>query len=89
MAFCFVFAGHNLPAGSTGELCPKVRQPQCPLYCLQTLAHIINTILFSCSGWDEGCMTMSKGEIAKLTIPSAKGYGSGGFPAWGYPFSYK
>jgi len=40
-------------------------------------------------GWDEGCMTMSKGEIAKLTIPAAKGYGSRGFPAWGYPFSYK
>ncbi|XP_020630711.1 peptidyl-prolyl cis-trans isomerase FKBP12-like [Orbicella faveolata] len=36
-------------------------------------------------GWDEGCMTMSKGEIAKLTIPAAKGYGSRGFPAWGIP----
>ena len=46
-------------------------------------------VLFLCSGWDEGCMTMSQGEIAKLTIPSAKGYGSGGFPAWGYPFIYK
>ena len=43
-------------------------------------------VLFSLSGWDEGCMTMSQGEIAKLTIPSAKGYGSRGFPAWGYPF---
>jgi len=30
-------------------------------------------------------MTMSKGEIAKLTIPAAKGYGSRGFPAWGIP----
>ena len=30
---------------------------------------------------------MSQGEIAKLTIPSAKGYGERGFPAWGYPFS--
>jgi len=38
------------------------------------------------SGWDEGCLTMSQGEIAKLTIPADKGYGKGGFPAWGYPF---
>ena len=29
---------------------------------------------------------MQKGEIAKLTIPSEKGYGSGGFSAWEYPF---
>lgn len=37
-------------------------------------------------GWDEGCLTMKQGEVARLTIPSAKGYGSRGFPAWGYPF---
>ena len=37
-------------------------------------------------GWDEGCLTMSKGEIAKLTIRGDKGYGPQGFPAWGYPF---
>jgi len=35
------------------------------------------------AGWDEGCLTMSKGEIAKLQIASYKGYGDGGFPAWG------
>jgi len=31
---------------------------------------------------------MSKGEVAKLTIASHKGYGDGGFPAWGYPFDF-
>ena len=31
---------------------------------------------------------MKLGEIAKLTIPGALGYGAGGFPAWGYPFMY-
>ncbi|XP_078609694.1 uncharacterized protein LOC144880988 [Branchiostoma floridae x Branchiostoma japonicum] len=34
-------------------------------------------------GWDEGCLSMCKGEIAKLTIDSKKGYGAQGFPAWG------
>ncbi|XP_066292196.1 uncharacterized protein [Branchiostoma lanceolatum] len=34
-------------------------------------------------GWDEGCLSMHKGEIAKLTIDSKKGYGASGFPAWG------
>lgn len=29
---------------------------------------------------------MCQGEIARLTIPSEKGYGKRGFPAWGYPF---
>ncbi|CAH3016684.1 unnamed protein product [Porites evermanni] len=37
-------------------------------------------------GWDEGCLKMQQGEVAKLTIPSEKGYGSSGFPAWRYPF---
>ncbi len=30
-------------------------------------------------------MTMSLGERAKLYIAGFKGYGSGGFSAWGYP----
>jgi len=33
-------------------------------------------------GWDEGCLTMTKGEIAKLTLDPGKAYGPGGFPAW-------
>jgi len=37
------------------------------------------------TGWDEGCMTMRVGEKARLTIPSYKGYGDRGFPAWGIP----
>lgn len=36
-------------------------------------------------GWDEGCLTMKKGEVAKLTIAGHKGYGDRGFSAWGYP----
>ena len=38
-------------------------------------------------GWDEGCLSMQLGEVASLTIVSEKGYGKGGFPAWGYPFN--
>ena len=34
-------------------------------------------------------MTMSEGEIAKLTIPSHKGYGASGFSSWGYPFNFE
>eukprot|EP00500_Bicosoecida_sp_ms1_P000104 CAMPEP_0203809022 /NCGR_PEP_ID=MMETSP0115-20131106/1998_1 /ASSEMBLY_ACC=CAM_ASM_000227 /TAXON_ID=33651 /ORGANISM="Bicosoecid sp, Strain ms1" /LENGTH=113 /DNA_ID=CAMNT_0050717733 /DNA_START=51 /DNA_END=392 /DNA_ORIENTATION=+ len=34
-------------------------------------------------GWDEGCMTMSKGEVATLVVSGDYGYGAGGFPAWG------
>ncbi|XP_038068852.1 peptidyl-prolyl cis-trans isomerase FKBP12-like [Patiria miniata] len=34
-------------------------------------------------GWDEGCLSMCKGEIALLKIRSDKGYGANGFPAWG------
>lgn len=30
---------------------------------------------------------MALGEKAKLYIPSHKGYGANGFPAWGYPLS--
>ena len=30
-------------------------------------------------------MTMCEGEAATLTIAGFKGYGAGGFPAWGYP----
>lgn len=40
------------------------------------------------AGWDEGCLTMCQGEIAKLTIPAQKGYGTSGFPAWGYPLRH-
>eukprot|EP00051_Salpingoeca_urceolata_P026863 m.479053 g.479053 ORF g.479053 m.479053 type:complete len:124 (-) comp21308_c0_seq1:28-399(-) len=35
------------------------------------------------AGWDAGCMTMSVGEKALLTIRGDKGYGAKGFPAWG------
>ena len=34
-------------------------------------------------GWDEGVLTMSQGEISKLTCSPDYAYGSGGFPAWG------
>ncbi|XP_072044523.1 uncharacterized protein [Amphiura filiformis] len=34
-------------------------------------------------GWDEGCLSMRNGEIARLFIASHKGYGQGGFSAWG------
>lgn len=37
------------------------------------------------SGWDEGCLTMMKGEKARFILQAHKAYGSGGFPAWGYP----
>lgn len=36
-------------------------------------------------GWDEGCLTMKKGEIAKFNIASRKGYGARGFAAWRIP----
>jgi len=35
------------------------------------------------AGWDEGCLTMVKGEVSRLTIAGHKGYGAQGFPAWG------
>ena len=34
-------------------------------------------------GWDEGVLTMAKGETARLTCTPDYAYGSGGFPAWG------
>lgn len=37
------------------------------------------------AGWDEGCLTMNVGEIARITIAGYKGYGARGFPAWGIP----
>ena len=33
--------------------------------------------------WDEGVMTMKKGEKAKITASPDYAYGAGGFPAWG------
>ncbi|KAH9382705.1 hypothetical protein HPB48_023261 [Haemaphysalis longicornis] len=37
-------------------------------------------------GWDEGCLSMQKHELSRLTICGLKAYGAQGFPAWGYPF---
>jgi peptidylprolyl isomerase len=34
-------------------------------------------------GWDEGVLSMSVGEIAKLECTPDYAYGAGGFPAWG------
>ena len=34
-------------------------------------------------GWDEGVMTMKKGEIARIKCSPDYGYGPAGFPAWG------
>jgi len=34
-------------------------------------------------GWDEGVLSMSVGEIARLTCTPDYAYGAGGFPAWG------
>jgi peptidylprolyl isomerase len=34
-------------------------------------------------GWDEGVLSMSIGEIAKLHCSPDYAYGAGGFPAWG------
>ncbi len=33
--------------------------------------------------WDEGVLTMKKGEIATLHCDAEYGYSTGGFPAWG------
>jgi len=33
-------------------------------------------------GWDEGCLTMKKGERARFTLAPHKAYGEKGFPAW-------
>ena len=32
--------------------------------------------------WDEGILTMKKGEIARLHCDAEYGYGAGGFPTW-------
>jgi FKBP-type peptidyl-prolyl cis-trans isomerase len=37
------------------------------------------------TGWDQGVLGMQVGEVRLLEIPSAEGYGPGGFPAWGIP----
>merc|ERR1719261_415587 len=37
------------------------------------------------TGWDQGCLGMKLGEVRKIEIPAAEGYGAGGFPAWGIP----
>ncbi|KAL6045376.1 Peptidyl-prolyl cis-trans isomerase FKBP12 [Balamuthia mandrillaris] len=36
-------------------------------------------------GWDEGFLTMKKGEKAQLTMSGDYGYGAAGFPTWGIP----
>jgi peptidylprolyl isomerase len=36
-------------------------------------------------GWDEGMLTMKKGERAKLHLSPDYAYGSKGFPAWNIP----
>ncbi|XP_077527426.1 uncharacterized protein LOC144138821 isoform X2 [Haemaphysalis longicornis] len=36
-------------------------------------------------GWDEGCLSMQKHELSRLTICGLKAYGAQGFPAWGIP----
>eukprot|EP00923_Selenidium_pygospionis_P053904 GHVN01093896.1.p2 GENE.GHVN01093896.1~~GHVN01093896.1.p2 ORF type:complete len:145 (+),score=20.23 GHVN01093896.1:1359-1793(+) len=33
-------------------------------------------------GWDEGVLGMKTGEVRKISIPAAMGYGGGGFPSW-------
>jgi peptidylprolyl isomerase len=34
-------------------------------------------------GWDEGVLSMSVGEVARLKCSPDYAYGAGGFPAWG------
>eukprot|EP00930_Biecheleria_cincta_P007397 TRINITY_DN10860_c0_g5_i1.p1 TRINITY_DN10860_c0_g5~~TRINITY_DN10860_c0_g5_i1.p1 ORF type:complete len:289 (-),score=59.94 TRINITY_DN10860_c0_g5_i1:17-883(-) len=36
-------------------------------------------------GWDAGTRGMTKGEVRRLHIPAAEGYGLAGFPDWGIP----
>lgn len=44
--------------------------------------------MFPFSGMDEGIMTMKRGELGRLYIEPHKGYGSKGFPTFGYPFGF-
>eukprot|EP01061_Rhynchopus_euleeides_P011077 TRINITY_DN20660_c1_g1_i1.p2 TRINITY_DN20660_c1_g1~~TRINITY_DN20660_c1_g1_i1.p2 ORF type:complete len:145 (+),score=60.20 TRINITY_DN20660_c1_g1_i1:55-489(+) len=37
------------------------------------------------TGWDQGCLGMSLGEVRQLIIPAKEGYGEKGFPSWGIP----
>lgn len=36
-------------------------------------------------GWDEGVLTMKRGEMARFVIPPNLAYGANGFPAWRIP----
>lgn len=36
-------------------------------------------------GWDQGCLSMKVGEVARLCIAPELGYGSQGFPMWNIP----
>ena len=47
----------------------------------------VTTVLFSFLGMDEGIQTMKKGELGRLYIEPHKGYGSKGFPTFGYPLT--
>ena len=33
-------------------------------------------------GWDQGVLTMTQGEVARIICSPDYAYGSGGFPAW-------
>ena len=37
------------------------------------------------TGWDEGCLGMSEGEISKIHMSSSKGYGKIGNRSWNIP----
>lgn len=36
-------------------------------------------------GWDDGVLSMKRGELARFTIPPNLAYGAYGFPAWKIP----
>ena len=59
----------------------------CVCVCVSAVCVIIITF-YLYVGWDEGCLTMCQGEVARLTIAGYKGYGAQGFPAWGYPLCH-
>ena len=58
--------------------CVCVRACVCVCVCVYVCVYV-------CAGWDEGCLTMHQGEVAKLYIAGHKGYGAQGFSSWGYP----